>query len=127
MCIRFSILALLVVTALVALYFASRDSDLLSLNMNGNVVLPLPVDSYPERRGHCKKGALKIYLFNELPRARYYVFDPRSDRGVLIHTPYAEQFRSSHFPSIAYKASNNVAKKYFDIVKRLMEERSRSI
>ena len=49
--IRFSILALLILTALVAVYFASRDTDLLALNMNGNDILPLPVDSYPDIRG----------------------------------------------------------------------------
>ena len=50
--IRFSILGLLLVTALVAVYFASRDADLLSLSMNGNDILPLPVDSYSDLRGH---------------------------------------------------------------------------
>ena len=45
---RFSILTLLLATAVVAIYLASRDTDLLSLNMNGNKILPMPVDSFQQ-------------------------------------------------------------------------------
>ena len=38
-------------TAIVAIYFGSRDTDLASLTMNGNDILPLPVDSYPDLPG----------------------------------------------------------------------------
>ena len=46
--IRFSIFALLVVTTIIAAYFASRDTDLLALNMSSNEILPLPLDTYPD-------------------------------------------------------------------------------
>ena len=49
--IRFSIFTLLVVTAIIAAYFASRDTDLLALNMNSNEILPLPLDTYPDVPG----------------------------------------------------------------------------
>ena len=48
---NFSILTLIVFTALVALILASRDSDLASLRMNNHSVLPLPLDSYPQIPG----------------------------------------------------------------------------
>lgn len=49
--LRFSIITLLILTAIVSAYFASRDLDLLALNMNGNDILELPVDSYPDMPG----------------------------------------------------------------------------
>ena len=49
--IRFSIFTLLIVTTIIAAYFASRDTDLVALNMNSNEILPLPMDTYSDVPG----------------------------------------------------------------------------
>ena len=83
--LRFSILALLIFTALVAAYFASRDTDLLSLSMNGNNILPLPVDSYPD-----VPGRWELVNPNELPldrilyrQCREFESLPATDRAAV--------------------------------------------
>ena len=59
-----------------------------------------------------KIGDLKIFLASDLPRARFYLFDPQSSFGIVIFTPYVDQLRSSHSPSYAFKAPSEVAQKY---------------
>ena len=76
--IRFSIFTLLVVTAIIAAYFASRDTDLLALNMNSNEILPLPLDTYPDVPG-------RWWLLNprELPLDGFFIDNVKSLRACL--------------------------------------------
>lgn len=48
---RFSIFSLLVLTTLIAIYFASRDPDLAALHMSSHSTLPMPLDPYPQIPG----------------------------------------------------------------------------
>lgn len=61
------------------------------------------------------KGGVQIYLMNTLPRARYYIFDPRERHGVLTFTAYIEDTRSSYSPTVAYRGDSSVALKYCDV------------
>ena len=51
---QFSTLHLLVLTAISAalVWYLTRNSDLASVTMNENLILPLPIDPYPEMRGY---------------------------------------------------------------------------
>lgn len=70
------------------------------------------------------RGKVRVYLMNTLPRARYYVFDPERQYGVLTFTAYIEDIRSSYSPTIAYRADSPIAKKYFQVCQNLLNSAS---
>jgi hypothetical protein len=66
-------------------------------------------------------GVVNIYLMNTLPRARYYIFDPEERSGVLTFTAYLEDTRSSYSPTVAYRGDSSIARKYYEVCKKLIQ------
>jgi len=57
-------------------------------------------------------GAVKVYLAQESPQARYMLFDHGLDRGKVVVTPYVDGLRSSHTPSYVFRSQASVSQTY---------------
>jgi hypothetical protein len=68
-----------------------------------------------------KVGQLNAVKFRQLPRARYYVFDPNRSTGVVLFTPYVEGLRSSHSPTYSLRAGSAIAEPYLRACRALLE------
>ncbi len=65
-------------------------------------------------------GNLSFFTHTELPRGRFYLFDPTERDGCVIFIPYADQLRSSHSPCFKLGAKSPAGQKYVKGVSRAL-------